>query len=118
MLVADHDASYRTSTRTLLEAAGYAVSEADNGFTALELCRSDAPSIVLLDSTMPDGSGFAFLNAKQHDNRIMYIPVVVISAADLTPNVRVVRHLRKPVAPDVLLSIVRLVVGAARVVWQ
>jgi Response regulator containing CheY-like receiver, AAA-type ATPase, and DNA-binding domains len=114
VLVADDDDDYRLGLRALLEKAGFDVVEATNGAVALELCRSANPAIVLLDVIMPVMSGAEFLRAKQADSRIMYIPVVVISTTDISVSARVVRHLRKPVAPDVLLSIIRVVVGAAR----
>ena len=114
VLVVDDDADYRLAMRWVLEKQGYEVHEAENGQLALDLCRSLSPSIILLDVIMPVMSGAEFLNVKQADSKITFIPVVVVSTSDLRIGARVVRQLRKPVDPDVLISIIRLVVGASR----
>jgi CheY-like chemotaxis protein len=114
VLVIDDDAEYRLGLRAALEKAGCEVHEAENGLLGLELCRALQPSIVLLDVVMPVMDGAEFLKIKQADARIMYIPVVVISVTDIGVGARVVRQLRKPVSTDMLLSVIRVVVGVSR----
>lgn len=114
VLVIDDDADYRIGLRAGLEKAGCEVFEAENGQLGLELCRSLQPSIVLLDIVMPVMDGNEFLRVKQADNRIMYTPVVVISVTDIGVSARVVRQLRKPVSMEMLLSVIRVVVGVSR----
>jgi len=63
ILIADDDASVRSSMRRLLVEAGYEVEEARDGDEALEICRVDPPDLVLLDVYMPNVDGVqAFIN--------------------------------------------------------
>jgi CheY-like chemotaxis protein len=114
VLLIDDDAEYRLGLRAGLEKAGCEVHEAENGHAGLELCRALQPSIVLLDIVMPVMDGTEFLRIKQGDPRIMFVPVVVISATDIGVSARVVRQLRKPVSTEMLLSVIRVVVGVSR----
>jgi CheY-like chemotaxis protein len=114
VLVIDDDAEYRMVLRVGLETAGCEVHEAENGLVGLEMCRAIQPSIVLLDVIMPVMDGSEFLKVKQADARIMYIPVVVVSVTDIGVGARVVRQLRKPVSLEMLLSVIRVVVGVSR----
>jgi CheY-like chemotaxis protein len=114
VLIIDADAEYRASVRAGLEKAGCEVHEAPNGAVGLEVCRAVHPSIILLDVVMPVMDGIEFLKAKEADSRIMYIPVVVVSTKDIGVGARVARQLRKPVSIDMLLSVIRVVVGVSR----
>jgi len=114
VLVIDDDATYRAAVRIGLEKAGCEVFEADHGLAGLEMARTAQPSIILLDVVMPVMDGIEFLKVKQADSRIMFIPVVVVSAHELGVGARVARQLRKPVSMEMLLSVIRVVVGVSR----
>jgi len=60
------------------------VLRAANGRIALELMRSERPSLVLLDLMMPELDGMAVLAAMQEDERLRGIPVIVVTAQTLT----------------------------------
>lgn len=62
-LVVDDSRVVRKVARRILEAHGYAVSEAENGEDALERCRVVLPRCVLLDWNMPVMNGLSFLRA-------------------------------------------------------
>lgn len=114
VLVIDDDAEYRLGMRAALEKAGLEVYEADNGLAGLEVCRAVHPSVILLDVVMPVMDGGDFLKAKLADSRLMFIPVIVVSSHELPVGLRVTRQLRKPVSMEMLLSIIRVVVGVSR----
>ena len=57
LVVDDHD-SFRRLARKLLEAAGFAVSEAASGAEATRQADRVQPSLVLLDIQLPDCDGF------------------------------------------------------------
>ncbi len=60
ILIADDHALFRDGLRSLLEARGMdVVGEASNGREAVELSRSLAPDVVLMDLTMPVMDGLA-----------------------------------------------------------
>jgi CheY-like chemotaxis protein len=96
------------------------VVEADNGRVALERLREVSPSVVLLDLMMPEMDGFEFVaEFRRHEAR-RAIPIVVITARDLSRddherlNGSVQRILQKG-APgrDQLLAEVRELVGTS-----
>jgi CheY-like chemotaxis protein/anti-sigma regulatory factor (Ser/Thr protein kinase) len=84
VLVVDDDAALRELLRRLLEPAGYTVVEAENGRVALERLRGLSPSVVLLDLMMPEMDGFEFVAEFRRHEAWRTIPIVVITAKDLT----------------------------------
>jgi two-component system, chemotaxis family, chemotaxis protein CheY len=62
-LVVDDSRVVRKVARRILEANGYAVSEAGDGQQALDACRVGLPDFVLLDWNMPVMDGITFLRA-------------------------------------------------------
>ena len=83
LLVDDNDGTRALIARTLQE-AGLSVIEAEDGLMALEQMRRHAPSLVLTDIIMPRMNGFDFLEAIQQDPGLREIPVVVMTALDLS----------------------------------
>jgi signal transduction histidine kinase/CheY-like chemotaxis protein len=123
VLVVDDDAGLRQLVARMLQAAGYAVVEAENGRAALERLREGPPSVILLDLMMPEMDGFEFLAALRTHEAWRDLPVVVITARDLSAedrarlNGRVERILQKGAyGREALLTEVRALVasGVAR----
>jgi GAF domain-containing protein/CheY-like chemotaxis protein len=84
VLVVDDDAGVRQLLRRMLEPEGYTVLEADNGLAALECLRDVSPSVVLLDLMMPEMDGFEFVAEFRRHDRWRTIPIVVVTAKDLS----------------------------------
>jgi len=84
VLVVDDDAEVRQLLRRMLESEGFAVVEAENGRVALERLRGEPPSLILLDLMMPEMDGFEFVAELRRDEGWRAIPVVVITARDLS----------------------------------
>jgi signal transduction histidine kinase/CheY-like chemotaxis protein len=85
VLIAEDDADTRQLLTLLLRAydENILVECAANGQEALELLRTTAPDILLLDLTMPEIDGFQLIKIKNQEAEIAPIPVIVISAQDL-----------------------------------
>ena len=83
-LVIDDDADTRARIRSLLERDGWAVTEAADGREGLERFATARPGVVLLDLTMPVMDGFSFLEALRARPDGTDVPVVVLTAMDLT----------------------------------
>lgn len=62
-LIVDDSRVIRMVARKILEDLGFAVSEAENGSQALDLCKKQLPDGVLLDWKMPVMDGLEFLQA-------------------------------------------------------
>ena len=84
ILVADDSATMRMIVQAALSGAGWQVLAAANGRDALEYVDRALPKAVLLDLEMPVMDGFAFLHAFRERPGCRDIPVVVITARDLT----------------------------------
>ena len=84
VLVVDDDADARYRIRTVLEKDGYTVAEAGDGREALDRVAHAVPRVILLDLTMPVMDGFAFLHALRERPGCADVPVIVLTARDLT----------------------------------
>ncbi|KQT63992.1 MULTISPECIES: response regulator [unclassified Aureimonas] len=84
VLVVDDDADARARIRQTLERDGWTVAEAANGREALDSIAGATPRVILLDLTMPVMDGFSFLHALRSRPGGADIPVIVLSARDLS----------------------------------
>ncbi len=87
MLVEDDTETRELMARTL-EKSGWTVTEAGNGQEALDMMASTKPRLILLDLMMPVMDGFGFLAKLRVRPKWQHIPVIVITAKDLTPEDR------------------------------
>ena len=62
-MVVDDSSVIRKVARRILEGLDFQVAEAEDGEQALELCRRELPSAILLDWNMPKMDGYDFLRA-------------------------------------------------------
>jgi CheY-like chemotaxis protein len=83
-LLVDDDATVRRSVRQALEPIGWQVTEAENGQVAVDALVSAKPDVIILDLMMPEMDGFAFMDVLRRRPVWQDIPVVVITAKDLT----------------------------------
>jgi PAS domain S-box-containing protein len=88
ILLVEDDASTREMMRRLLEKEGWTVTEAENGLHALERMKDNQPELILLDLMMPQMDGFALIDELQQYESWRSIPVVVLTAKELTPEDR------------------------------
>ena len=84
ILVVDDDSGQRERVRSLLERGGWGVTEAANGREALARLAEQRPRAILLDLAMPVMDGFAFLAALREIPERADIPVLVLTARDLS----------------------------------
>jgi CheY-like chemotaxis protein len=84
VLVVDDDAEVRALFRRMLEPEGYTVVEAPNGRVALDRLREISPGVILLDLMMPEMDGFEFVAEFRRHEAWRAIPIVVVTAKDLS----------------------------------
>ncbi|MDP9176847.1 MAG: response regulator [Gemmatimonadota bacterium] len=84
ILVVDDDPRTRASMRTMLEKQGCRVTEAENGEIALKSIEQDRPNLIFLDLIMPVMDGFEFAEKMRQHLEWCTIPIVVVTAAELT----------------------------------
>ncbi|HEY2532387.1 MAG TPA: response regulator, partial [Xanthobacteraceae bacterium] len=84
ILVVEDDEEQRLLVCTILAARGWRVREAANGRLALDAVAAELPDVILLDLMMPEMDGFELVAALQAKVAWREIPVVVVTALDLT----------------------------------
>jgi PAS domain S-box-containing protein len=84
VLVVDDDPKAVEVIAAFLPAPAYAVVRAYGGAEALGLARRLRPDLILLDLMMPEVTGFDVVDGLQHDADTARIPVLVITAKQIT----------------------------------
>ena len=84
ILVVEDEPDVRAQLCTFLRREGFSVREAEHGRQALDAFTEERPSLVLLDLMMPEMDGFGFLRALRADPARRDVPVVVLTAKDIT----------------------------------
>ena len=121
VLVVEDDPHTRDMLRRTLEREGWHVVEAENGRVGLERASEVSPSLVLLDLMMPEVDGFHFVAEFRRREEGRDVPVVVVTAKDLTVEdrhrlqgaVSGILEKAKYSPEDVLGEVRRLLVGSA-----
>jgi len=84
VLLVEDDEPTREMMRDLLTREGWNVIEAPNGRVALECLESTVPDLILLDLMMPEIDGFEFAQRLRERPEWQSIPVIVLTAKDIT----------------------------------
>jgi len=84
VLVVEDDALTRTALGRAMQGEGWEVALAEHGRAGLERMAESVPDLILLDPMMPEMNGFEFLEALRGHDAWRSVPVVVITAKDLT----------------------------------
>jgi len=85
VLLVDDNADDALLIRRLLEGKkSYRVYHAKDGWEGLAMARQHLPDLIISDLTMPGIDGFGFVEELKLDPRTREIPVVVVSAKDIT----------------------------------
>ena len=116
ILVIDDAATVRLYHRSILEAAGFAVSEAVNGLEALERVAEAPFDLYLVDINMPKLDGYGFLRELRGKD-IPQAPAIMVSTEAAANDQKLAYvsganlYLIKPVRPERLLSHVLTLLG-------
>jgi threonine synthase len=84
--IVDDTPDARRLIRRILQSQGgnYTLFEATNGQEAIELARRELPDLIILDLMMPGVDGFSVLDALKDNPNTAEIPVIVVTAKELT----------------------------------
>lgn len=116
LLVEDNEDN-RIVYATMLEHFGFEVVAAENGLDAVEMARSGAPDLILMDISIPGIDGWTATERLQADPETREIPVIAVTANALPEHreraeaLGCAGFLTKPCAPRRLLEEVRRVIG-------
>jgi CheY-like chemotaxis protein len=80
ILIADDYDDNRELLRLMLETEGYLIREARNGHEALDSAREEAPTVALIDLSMPSLDGWGLLREMRADERTRAVPCIAVTA--------------------------------------
>ncbi|MGD1860386.1 MAG: ATP-binding protein [Leptolyngbyaceae cyanobacterium] len=81
VLVVDDRWENRSVVTSLLEPVGFEVSEATNGFAALEQMKTQPPDLVITDLMMPEMDGYELLKAMRASETFQTIAAIASAAS-------------------------------------
>jgi two-component system, cell cycle response regulator DivK len=117
VLLVEDNADNRFIYSAMLRHAGYDVVLATNGHEGLELGRTNAPDLVLMDISLPGLDGLEVTRRLKAESATRHIPIVALTAHALPADrVRALEagcdaYLAKPIAPPAVLAEVRRLIG-------
>jgi len=112
LIVEDSDA-VRDVMRSILKHSGYDVTEAENGYEALDTLGREVPHLVITDIAMPRMGGVELIKRMADSQELCGIPIVVVSAnfgivdQETTGQGQVVAWVDKPFRIKELLTVVQ-----------
>ena len=83
----EDDSAILTALQYTLSQEGYEVMTAMTKTQGLELIQQESFDLVLLDVTLPDGSGYEICKRMREDSRLKEIPVIFLTACDDEVNI-------------------------------
>ncbi len=84
-IIEDTPEAARLIRRILQSQGDFFIDEATDGLEGLKLIKQTQPNLVILDLMMPQMDGFAVVDAMKADPALRDIPIIVITAKELTP---------------------------------
>ena len=120
VLLVEDNADNRTIYRTMLEFAGYGVTEAVDGGDAIRQAREGLPALILMDISIPEVDGWEATRILKSDERTRHIPIVALTAHALPADRLKAEemgcdgYLAKPVEPRTVVEEVDRLLGRSR----
>ena len=117
ILVIDDNEDANQSTAMTLEYAGHRVASAYDGAAGLELARTFAPDVVLLDIGLPDMDGYEVARRLRASDATRHVHVVALtgyghdSDVERSRRAGIDHHLVKPVRPEEILELIGRLAG-------
>lgn len=118
VLAVEDGITMRLFYRDVLEKAGFVVEEAANGVEGLERALMTRFDLMVVDINMPKMNGYEMVRQVRDNPALRSIPVLTISTEEKDDDVVKAYeaganfYLAKPVRPDELTAVVRLLTGS------
>ncbi len=84
VLLIENDPLTQTSLKYALQNKGYRVLRANNGIDGIEMAKRESPDLIVLDLMMAGVNGFEVANRLQQDSATQNVPILVLTAMDLS----------------------------------
>jgi len=119
ILVVEDGITMRMFYRDVLENAGFEVEEAVNGLEGVERAIAGSFDLLVVDINMPKMDGYEVIRTVREDQTLWRVPVITISTEDKEQDALKAYeaganfYLTKPVRPEDLAEMARLLTGVA-----
>lgn len=114
ILICDDEKNIRNVVREYAEFEGYTVFEAEDGMSAVDLCRKETFDLIVMDVMMPRLDGFS---ACKEINKIKPTPVIMLSARGEEYDklfgfeIGAVDYVVKPFSPKELMARIKIAIN-------
>ncbi len=115
ILIADDDPDLRDILRSVLEVAGFTITEASDGAMALQAVQTTPPDLIILDYMMPNLTGPEVCTHLKQDVLLRQVPIIMLTGkSEVQDKVHGINagaddYLVKPFEPQELLARVQMV---------
>jgi len=116
VLLVEDDVDLAELYRGVLRWSGFDAAHAIDGVSALRMLEEETPDLIVVDMNLPVLNGDQLLREMAAHPELRQIPAIVVTGEDIHPNLAVEQAkqiLRKPCAPDRLVSAVERYVRAS-----
>jgi DNA-binding response OmpR family regulator len=120
ILIVEDENLQLTALARRLKSAGFEITAARDGLTAISTARKEQPDIILLDLGLPAGDGFVVLQRLQMLLNTGIIPIIVLSSRtpvgnrDASLKAGAIAYYQKPVDVDVLIKAINEALGLSQ----
>lgn len=94
ILIVDDENEILDFLRIRLEKSGFEVLTTDSGMEGLNLARSEAPDLIILDMMMPQIDGLKVCKMLKFDQKYAHIPIILLTARDLSDDLDILKDIR------------------------
>ncbi|MDO8285770.1 MAG: response regulator [Rhodoferax sp.] len=110
LLIIEDDSASRALVCYLLEAAGYATLEAEDGGTGLHLALHAQPDLIICDLQMPVMNGYEVARALREHPDWHRVPLIAVTAFSMAGDRETAlsagfdEHITKPITPETFVT--------------
>ncbi len=109
ILLVDDEPDILQALTMRLEAAGYEIITANNGYDATNLASEESPDLIICDIGMPEMDGHEVAKKIKRSPATAHIPIIFLTARTELEEMKIAgeekvdRYITKPVDPQLLL---------------
>lgn len=109
-MIIDDEAEIVETIQYRLEAEGFEVISANDGFAGLTMARTNAPDLIILDVLMPKMDGFNTCRMIKFDMKHEHIPIIILTGRCEEKDMKTIKEIKadvfmkKPFEGDELLA--------------
>ena len=124
VLIADDEPDVHAFVKAVLREDGISFLSADNGQSAIDMAKAEAPDLIILDVQMPRKNGFLVFRELREDAATKSIPVIMLTAVTERTGIdfnaetmgqyfgsEPEKYIAKPIDPETLRTAVLSLIG-------